>query len=299
MKRILPELIDIRECLESLDISYTNPGSKNTSQNSISIECPWCEDGSYHLGISLNEKYWSCWKCANKGGIIQLIMKLKGWDYNDAVEHLHKYMTSDTLFDTDDEHERNTSVSEVKLAGVNKLLKPHHNYLESRGFNPYHIFQKYKVNCVGPIGKYNNSIIVPFFKNGRIVTFAAADITRQAENKYTYLNREKSISPIGSTLYNVDNAIDTIIVVEGITDVWRLGDGAVAIGRKKFTSWQVKRLLKFKRIFIMLDADATDMAEQLASNLGMFSDVTLLELNSGDPADLSDDEVKEIKKDIF
>ena len=49
----------------------------------------------------------------------------------------------------------------------------------------------------------------------------------------------------------------------------------------------------------MLDSDATDMAEQLASDLGMFSDVTLLELNSGDPADLSEDEVQEIKRELF
>jgi DNA primase len=299
MKKIIPELLDIRNCLDELDIAYTEPGSKNTGQNSISIECPWCEDNSFHLGIELNRKYWGCWKCSNKGGIIQLIMKLKKWDYNEAVEHLYKYMNIDPSFVPNNDSELNTSVSEVKLTGVNKLLDPHRNYLESRRFNPDYIFEKYRVNCVGPIGKYNNSIIVPFFKHNRIVTFAAADITRRAENKYTYLSREKSITPIGKTLYNIDNAIDTVIVVEGITDVWRLGDGAVALGRKKFTSWQVKRLVKFKRVGIMLDSDATEMAEELAHNVGMFTEVVLYSLPEGDPADLTENVVNSIKEEFF
>jgi hypothetical protein len=41
------------------------------------------------------------------------------------------------------------------------------------------------------------------------------------------------------------------------------------------------------------------MATDLANDVGMFTEVVLLELESGDPADLSNDDVKEIRKDIF
>jgi DNA primase len=298
-KSLIIDLVDVEEYLDALDIEYSHPGSKNTGQNSISIQCPWCDDGSYHLGIELDRKFFNCWKCTKSGSLIKLAMKLEDCPYHAAVEHLQEFMTASTISEGDNDSQVTQSVREVELVGVNTLLEPHQKYLESRNFDPEYIFQKYSLNCVGPIGRWSHSLIIPYLKNGRVITFCAADITRTSDKKYKYLPNELSIVPIGQTLYNIDRAIDTALVVEGATDTWRMGDGAVGLGRKKYTSWQVKRLAKFKRVFIMLDSDATEMATDLANDVGMFTEVVLLELESGDPADLSNDDVKEIRKDIF
>ena len=303
MKKIIPELIDIEEYLDSIGVDYTHPGSKNTGRESISIECPFCGDHAYsggnHLGIKTDSKVWNCWICPEKGGLIKLVMKLERCDYNDAVEHLEPFMHLDPSLVLDDQPDVRQPTREVKLPGVNTLLDSHLNYLRGRNFNPNYIFRKYKLRCNGPIGKYKHSLTVPYFKNGRIVTYSIADITNKSKTKYKYLSNEHSIYPMGEILYNIDNALDTVIIVEGITDVWRLGDGAVGLGRKKYTSAQVKRLIKFKRTFVMLDSDASDMGEQLANDLGMFTETTLISLNSGDPCDLSTNEVKLLRKDIF
>jgi DNA primase len=303
MKKIISELVDIEEYLDSIGIEYTHPGSKNTGRESISISCPFCGDHEYsgnnHLGIKMDTKVWNCWICSARGSLIKLAMRLEGCDYNDAIEHLRPFMNIDpsTLQDNDSEVRQPTR--KVELPGVATLLDSHHNYLEGRNFDPEYIFRKYKLNCVGPIGRWRHSLIIPYFNNGRIITFSGADITGTSDTKYRYLSNEQSVNPIGKTLYNIDNAIDTALVVEGVTDVWRVGDGAVALGRKKYTTWQIKRLSKFKRVFIMLDSDAHEMAEELAHDLGMFTEVVLYELDEGDPCDLSPYDIALLRKEIF
>jgi len=106
---------------------------------------------------------------------------------------------------------------------------------------------------------------------------------------------------------------DTIIIVEGPADVWKLGDGVVATSGIKYTSAQVLRCVELvksknlKRAFILFDTDKEDkrkqaqiQAKKLAENLSTFlNHVEMLTLEKGDPADLTLTEVKELRKSIF
>ena len=303
LKRLLPELVDVEEWLDSINIEFHHPGSKNTGRESISISCPFCGDHEYsgdnHLGIRLDNKLWSCWICPEKGGLIKLAMKLMDCSYLDAVTSLTSHMNIDPSLYQDVNSRPQIRARTVDLIGDDVLLTAHRNYLISRGFDPDYIFNKHSLRCVGAIGRYRHCLIVPYFRNGRVVTFSAADITGTSETKYKYLSDEESIYPMGQVLYNIDEALDTVVVMEGITDVWRWGDGAVALGRKKATAWQIKRLAKFRRVFIMLDSDAGDMAEQLAQDLGLFTETVLCELSEGDPGDLTEKEVRHFKKEMI
>jgi hypothetical protein len=226
-------------------------------------------------------------------------MKLQNISYSEAVDYLSRYMTIDSGSYLDNDSRSSQGVRKLDLIGYKTLLNMHREYLISRRFDPEYIFEKYNLRCTGPVGKWKFSLIVPFIKNGNVVSMMAADVTRQAESKYLYLSNEESVVPIGKTLYNIDSCMDTVIVTEGVTDVWRLGDGAVALGRKKVTSWQIKLLSKFRRVHIMLDSDASDMAMNLAGDLSAFTDVTLYSLEDGDPCDLAADDVAYIRKEIF
>ena len=185
------------------------------------------------------------------------------------------------------------------------LPLPHRNYLIKRGFDPDFLIKKYKLMAVYNTGlqKYRFRIIVPIFINGKMVSFVGAAISRgDGIVKYLNCTLEEAILPIGHCLYNYDSVGDTAVIVEGIVDVWRMGDGFVATFRKNMTSEQMELLLrkKPKRVFILYDADAGEQSHALANRLcGIFPSVEVLELDKGDPADLSMAEAQEIRGIIF
>jgi len=197
-----------------------------------------------------------------------------------------------------------------KLPGEaqDELLDPHRKYLESRGFDPYFLQQKYNLKCVGPISdRWKLRIIVPIYFHYRMVAFIGADITQKRDTKYKNCLIEETLIPVNSTLYNVDTAGHTAIVVEGVTDVWRIGDGAVGLYTKYATRQQLKILSSFDRVIVMLDSDALKTnaldslspADQLASDLAGFTETEIIELDHGDPADMSEGEVKHLRREIF
>ena len=312
---IIPETIDIEEFLQSRDIEYSPPGSKNVSRNSVGINCPFCGDHAYsggsHLGIKLDTKQWNCWICGKKGNLFSLICKLEECSYKQATELLTPFAHSDmSLLSTSTDDDLRAFQGHFKLPTEckNELLDSHKKYLISRGFDPDYIYHKYNLKCVGPISKrWKNTLIVPVYFHHRLVTWLAGDITGKRTNKYKNALVEESIIPINRTLYNFDIAKDTILVVEGVTDVWNIGDGAVGLYRKYATLQQLKILSTFNRVFIMLDPDALEAesinmlppADKLAQDLAAFTETEIIELTDCDPGDMKKEDVKHLRREIF
>ena len=310
---LVTESVDIEEYLQSRDIPYSPPGSKNVSRNSIGIGCPFCGDTSNHLGIKIDTKQWNCWICGagrNKH-LLSLIVKLENCSYKQAEKTLKPFAHSDMSLLVDRSvMPINIPYGQFKLPAecVNELLESHREYLESRNLDPDYIFNKYKLKCVGPISRrWKLSLIAPVHLNHRIISFLSADITRNRMSKYMNCPLEESVIPINDTVYNLDNATNTVVIVEGITDVWNIGDGAVALYTKRASSQQLKILSTFDRAFIMLDADALhnqtmnklSPAYQLAQDLSAFTETVVIELDEGDPADLTTDDVRSLRKELF
>ena len=307
------ESIDIEEYLQSRDIPYSPAGSKNVSRNSIGISCPFCGDNSSHLGIKLDTKQWNCWICGagRKKHFLSLVVKLENCSYRQAEELLKPFAHSDmSLFSRAADVPINVPYERFNLPTEckNNLMDAHRKYLESRGFDPDYIFDKYKLKCVGPVSRrWKLSLIAPVYFRHRIVSFLAADITRKRKNKYDNCSLEESVIPINQTLYNIDNASNSVIVVEGITDVWNIGDGAVALYTKHASRQQLKILSAFDRVFIMLDPDAftndglnkLSSADQLAQDLSAFTETVIIEMDHGDPAELSGADVSSLRREIF
>lgn len=310
---IYTETIDVEEYLQAKGIPYAESNTKNVGRNSIGISCPFCGDHGNHLGIKLDTKQWFCWICGagRSKGFISLITKLEDCSYRQAEEILKPFTHSDIgLIGT-------TNIEDVRAfqghfslpsESVDILLTTHRKYLESRNFDPDFIFNKYKLSCVGPISKrWKSTLIVPVFYHRMMVSFLAADITRKSTRKYKNCSLEESRIPINETLYNFDNAANIAIVVEGVTDVWSIGDGAVGLYTKHATRQQLKILSGFDRVFIMLDSDANDAvtvnqlspADKLANDLSPFTETEIIELDYGDPADMKQDDVKHLRREIF
>jgi len=314
---LIAESVDIEEYLQNRDIPYSPPGSKNVGRNSVGISCPFCGDhehsGDNHLGIKIDTKQWNCWICGagrNKH-ILSLIVKLENCSYRQAEALLKPFAHSDMSLLLDrSEMPINVPYEQFKLPPEcqNELLEQHRKYLESRSLDPRYIFSKYKLLSVGPISRrWKLSLIAPVYFNHRIVSFLSADITRKRMSKYMNCPLDESVIPINNTVYNLDNASNAVVVVEGITDVWNIGDGAVALYTKRASSQQLKILSTFDRVFIMLDSDALHStslntlspAYQLAQDLSAFTETEIIELTDGDPADLLENDVRSLRRELF
>jgi DNA primase len=123
-----------------------------------------------------------------------------------------------------------------------------------------------------------------------------------ADSTWRSLSNEESIIPPKHCLYNIDSVQDTAIAVEGATDVWRLGAGAVATLGSRWTSQQVALLSGLKNLFVMFDSEslAIEQAYRFAhAASSVVRSVNVIELTEGDPADLSQDTVDNIRREIF
>ena len=266
------------------------------------MKCLWCSDHSNHLGINLDSKSISCWKCPAKGTVLKLIMKIENKSVEDAKITLEDFSAVSVLAE---KYHRNLSTihsSELKFdPGFTSEVMPYcRRFLESRNFDPEYLYSKYKL-LSGPItGQYKYCLIVPYYSFKTPLTY----IARHTKNKwYKNCPDELCVESPKNMLYGHDQCHDTVIVVEGVTDQWRIGDGSVALAGTKFTSRQVELLADFDRVFILFDPE--DEAQELAEKLQYLlanhcHEVVVLDLGvDHDPAELKPDDVKELRKQVF
>jgi hypothetical protein len=196
----------------------------------------------------------------------------------------------------------------IKLPGSD-LTKFHKQYLVKRNFDPKYITKKYGVLGTGP-GEtwegllYELRIIIPIIHNRILVSFQGRDITDKQKLRYKGCPIEKSIIDYKDILYNWDNLKGNRgIVVEGITDVWRMGDGFLGSFGTGMTRAQINLLSTLEEIFFMYDpghvaqTKAKEYAELLAS-IGRKTEVIKLDVDR-DPGKLSEGEARYIRRQLL
>ncbi len=272
----------MQKILDSLGVENWTTG-KNVSPGWINVKCPFCDDPSNHGGFSPGGAY-SCWRCGTHS-TTQALSLVANIPFQDAKSY---------LFERDRKQIKQEEVSkiEMKLPVSHELPERHRNYLKKRGYDPDEIIEKYHVRGTMHYEPYPARIIIPIYSEGNLISWIGRDITGKAELRY--------VTPTGSQhkkfLYGTP-AGDVAIVVEGIFDKWKMGDEAVALFGTGFTRDQILLLNKFKKVYIMLDADAKKTAEKLALSLLVKSEI--IQLDKGDPGDLSLEETIAIKKDLL
>lgn len=295
-------MFDLEKFCKDYNIQYWTYG-KNVSPGWVNVSCPYHED-SNHLGFSPEGKF-HCWKCGGHHAV-SVIRNILSIDERQAKQILNQYKT----------HRSNVSKLNNKIINENfsvkielpgsRLGKFHKRYLASRGFDPDVIETKYKVTGTGPCARWAGfdfalRIIIPIYENGILISFQARDITNKQKLRYKGCPIEKSRKHYKKTLYNIDNCPGrSIRLVEGITDVWRMGDGYAATFGISMTDHQVSLLSRYDRIFFVFDPEpeAQQKAKKVAEKLcAIGKDVELIELDfRGDPGDLSDSQAKELRK---
>ncbi|MCP4475428.1 MAG: hypothetical protein GY821_12850 [Gammaproteobacteria bacterium] len=313
-------MFDIIKYYEDFNIDYKTEGN-NVSEGWVNINCPFCSDISEHLGFNLKNGKISCWRCgpSNLRSVIEETSYLTSIPVDVLIKKYQIKNSHEINLSLRKNEERKQDV-EIKLNthataafhqidfSLNPMRFPHNmdwwknsafvNYLEKRKFDWEQIQKDWNIWIGGFIGKFKWRIIMPVYFNNKLVSYVGRDITNKQKPKYLNLGGTN----IKNYLYGYDfcKEKESVIVVEGILDAWRLGKGnAVATFGTQITAKQLLLLKQFKKVGVLFDCEkeAMNKAKQIVETLKALGvDAILIQLppDVKDPAELSIDQANKI-----
>jgi len=295
--------MDILRFLKDYHIKYSDRGSKITD-GWIGVDCPFCDGNNYHLGFHMSSGAVSCWSCG-KHSHIAFIKALLNCSLSKAIEIKKEYETNRYHYN-DSELESHTTIhADVCLlpTGCERLSKRAKEYLIERSFNPNTLEDVWNLKSTDAFGDYKFRIIAPIIVDDIMVSYQGRDYTGKSDLKYKACKSENEVRNHQTVVYG-SNLVkgESCIVVEGITDVWRLGPGAVCCFGIDFTLAQVNFISnRFKNVFVLFDAEeqAQKQARGLATLLNARGiEVDILELESGDPGEMNQRDADNLIKEL-
>jgi DNA primase len=155
------------------------------------------------------------------------------------------------------------------------MLPPHSQYLANRGFDATQLAEEWGVlgtNHLG--GKWAWRIIIPIHNvRGEVVSYQGRAINETTKPKYRMLENENSLEDPRELVYGLHRVPkNAVVIVEGVTGVWRIGPGTVATFGIDWDRKQAALLRRFQHRFIIFDPEpkAQQRAEELAKVLSLF-----------------------------
>lgn len=310
--------MDIIKLYEDYGIDYKTEGHKHCREGWVNTPCPFCSGNpGYHLGFPLDGYVFKCYRCG-KHSIVEGLAGLLSISLSEAKRIAKEYKGIAT-------QNKATKQQIIKPLGfkyptnTGPLQKQHKLYLQQRGFDPDKLEEKYGLMGTGPIsllsdGKkkidYKHRIIIPIYWNGRLCTFQARSIKKVTEHsdlKYLAAPKSREIMHHKHILYADPKNWEkmkggTGIVVEGVTDVWKLGDNAVATFGIEYKTQQVIELAKhLKRAAIVFDEEpqARRQAKRLVEDLLLMGVDAWYVPVTKDPGSMSEKEAKYLVKQLL
>lgn len=300
----------LTEFLSDRNIRYRTKG-KNIGRGFIGVQCPYCFDSNNHCGLAVDKPYFNCFVCSSKGNLAKYIRQITNYSWRKCYE------IQNSIFPEELEDEENVTKGtkdESKFYDLynqfsEKFSKAHKQYLISRNFDIDELKRKYSIlSCSEFPSRYSFRVIAPIIYQNKVVHFIGRDITDKSEQRYLYCPDRLALIPRRNLLYNIDNVSNKIIIVEGVTDVWRIGTGSVATFTTTWTKEQVLEICKLnlKAAFVLFDSEeaAQKKAQKLCDALSLvcrIPHVERIELpdDINDPGDMSEQDIRYLKKELF
>lgn len=303
-------MFDIYRFFHDHHIPFVTEGHKQCRKGWIQIICPFCY-GKWCMGYQESRESFVCYKCGfhKRIEVFSRLLRISEYETKKVLKTYYEFHPSLThkhikgIERPDITYQKLNSVT--LPIGTQKIGKRHCEYLKNRNFDPEQIEKEWGIKGTNNVGPYKFRIIAPIYFNHQLVSYQGRDITGKSVMKYKACPKSLEKVHHKDILYGIDNAKSTrVVVVEGITDVWRLGYGAVATFGIKYKQSQVKLLSQFKTVALLYDSSKEDFqAYRQSSKLGaMLSslgvDVIEVDLESGDPADLSQSDADNLMKEL-
>jgi hypothetical protein len=300
-------LLNVTKLANDYNIPIFTSG-KNVSSGWVNFRCPYpkCSDTSNHLGYNLAKDYFRCWKCGWHGQIETLCLLLR-LDKPTVISLIYQYGGQINYRKVEKEIVVKTKAFQFP-SNAESLSKSHKRYLKDRKFDPNYLSKTWGILGTGPVShldgiKFNRRIIVPITWDGKVVSFTARDITNRHPLRYIACPKPREIVHHKNILYGrQQDWSKDVIVVEGVTDVFRLGTRAVATFGIEYTRPQIRIMAKnFRRVFVLYDDEpqAQDKAAKLVAELkfyGIFAkQITIV----GDPGGMDQSEADVLIKELL
>lgn len=274
----------------NIDATQQHP---HCTPNRINIHCPFCKGSrDYHLGIHITHAYGNCWRCGPHS-MAEIIRSVLNVTWREAYNILEEYAD---IRDVKVRVKAKTINHNKKLilpAGIVELNSTHASYLQSRNFNPQITSNIWGLRSTGVIGEYKHRIFIPITYRDEVVSFQGRTPYEHVGLRYKTCEKHHEKIHHKHLLYGSDKVTDsTIVVVEGVTDVWRLGPGAVCTFGLSYTREQVYLISRYKNIFILFDNEpaAQAKAEKLANEVAFINKSGIVKIIrspfEGDPGEL-------------
>ena len=299
----MKESFDAERFTRDHNITTADYSSKHFREGWINVDCPFCAGNpGQHLGYHIEECYWNCWRCGwhSEVEVVQTLLQIT---WQEALKIAKTYGSRPHYKESSYISNAPASLALPFTAGP--LQKRHKRYLRERNFSPRDLKETWGLLGTGIFGAYKFRIIAPIYHKGHLVSYQGRDITDRAKLKYKACKAENELIPHKHLLYGLNHAQGhSIVVVEGITDVWRLGPGAVATFGIEWSTEQALLLKDYARVFIMYDfgeAQAIRQAKSLGytlSGLGVQVELITSPGHKGDPATLSNRRAQGLMKEI-
>lgn len=263
-----------------------------SNPNFIAVDCPWCGQGSgaFHLGIS-NTLRCRCWRCGKKYiGDVWKELRLQGnWK----------------------KISRNFGPAEYKRPtgkfswpkGICEIKAPQKRWLRSRGLDPETTAELWGLRGTDKRAKRLAwRLVAPVMYGDKPVSWTSRRCGNKGKRWWSATPEEESL-PLGSLVYGMEHVTNWAIIVEGPSDCWKIGPGAVAcLGLGGLSNSQLLELASIPNRWVLFDDEPRAQAEaaKLCAKLAEFPGNTVrLELEDGysgrDPGECTYDEVVEIR----
>lgn len=293
--------LDIIRFCQRHHVPFIQEGHHHCHVGWIQIHCPWCGPG-WTLGFNLTDNYMNCWRCGSH----------TAWDFiGKTIGTSDTSLIGRTLYEFEQKDRAVRSESKVKTRkrsipappGTKDMGPQHTTYLQNRGFDPTRLADEWGLLGTFHIsGLWSWRVIIPIQdRDGRPVAYQGRTILNR-KPKYKMTDNADILVDPKELLYGLHRVPhDSVIIVEGVTGVWKLGPGAVATFGIDWKKEQANILRQYTKRFILFDPEPTaqQRAMELAKWLSFYSGQT--EVLSGfntDPGDMSDRRARKVMQEI-
>jgi len=300
--------MDIIKLYQDFSIPYQTEGHKHCRPGWVNIECPLCtgEHEGLHLGFHLDGNYYSCYRCGGNSIYKVLSALLKITNYKELKAIIERYDT--VILKSKEPLVKMRAKAHRLPSNCEPLQANHRHYLEKRGFDPDYLESTWGLLGTGVYSKldnidYKHRIIIPFYWEGKQVSFDSRDITGKDPGRYKACPKDRELIEHKHILYGKQTEWkDSIILVEGCTDVWRLGVKSASVSGIKFTPKQVRVIAQiFKRVAVCFDDDpqAKIQANKMIAEL-KFRGVDAFRVDiEGDPGSMKQEDADYLVKQLI
>jgi hypothetical protein len=283
------------DILQQNSVEYATEG-RYSRPGWLQFKCPFCSGGSdpnkLYAGYNTYGNYVHCWRCGHHR-VGDTIVALTGRPWSEVKKLLGDLEVDRSSFDVIPKR------GKLELpSGLGPLLPPHRRYLKKRGFDPDELVRLWGLQGIGLSSRLAWRVFIPIVYNGETVSWTTRSIGNGG-SRYVSARADQEAINHKDLIYGGDCLRHAVIIVEGPTDVWKVGPGSAAVLGTQIRPAQLHRLCKYLCRVVCFDGDAAGQlrADKLADLLSPFPGETYkVTLKAKDPGSASEKEIAKLRR---